>query len=178
MKNILLILIFISLSNLSAQNENKWMLDTEQSFIEYNAKHLLHAWSGINKNIKGVFLEQSKSKIAISANIADFDSGISNRDSNAIRVLNALNFPSVKFFSDKIIVSSNSIEFNGELDFHGKQVNKEFTASFNKENDILIVEGNFSIILTVFVNKLPSLMLVKMDDLAKINFKLIFKKSN
>lgn len=178
MKNILLILIFISLSNLSAQNENKWMLDTEQSVIEYNAKHLLHAWSGINKNIKGIFLEQSKSKIAISANIADFDSGISNRDSNAIRVLNALSFPSVKFFSDKIIVSSNSIEFNGELDFHGKQVNKIFTASFNKENDILIVEGNFSIILTDFDIKLPSLMLVKMDDLAKINFKLIFKESN
>src|SRR6056300_1224206 len=123
----IIFLIFISFSNLSAQNENKWMLDTEQSVIEYKAKHLLHAWSGINKNIRGIFLEQSKSKIAISANIADFDSGISNRDSNAIRVLNALNFPSVKFFSDKIIVSSNSIEFNGELDFHGKQVNKVFT---------------------------------------------------
>ena len=177
MKNILLILIFISLSNLTAQ-ESRWMLNSNESVIEYSAKHLLHKWSGINKNVKGVFLDQNQSKIAISANIADFDSGISNRDSNAIRVLNALNFPSVKFFSDKITVSSNSIEFNGELDFHGKQVNKVFTASFNKENDILIIEGNFSIILTDFDIKLPSLMLVKMDDLAKINFKLIFKKSN
>ena len=69
MHRTIVLLIFISFSNLSAQNENKWMLDTEQSVIEYNAKHLLHAWSGINKNIKGVFLEQSKSKIAISANI-------------------------------------------------------------------------------------------------------------
>ena len=177
MKNILLILIFISLTNLTAQ-ENKWMIIEDESFIQYSAKHLLHNWTGINNSIKGVFLQQNDSKIAVSANIADFDSGISNRDSNAIRVLNALSFPSVKFFSDKIIVSSNIIEFNGELDFHGKQVNKIFTASFNKENDILIVEGNFSIILTDFDIKLPSLMLVKMDDLAKINFKLIFKKSN
>jgi len=178
MYRIIVLLIFISFSNLSAQNENKWMLDTQQSVIEYNAKHLLHAWSGINKNVKGVFLEQSKSKIAISANIADFDSGISNRDSNAIRVLNALNFPSVKFFSDKIIVSSNSIEFNGELDFHGKKVDKIVNAYFNKKNDTLTIEGKFPIILTDFDIKLPSLMLVKMDDFAKINFKLIFIKVN
>ena len=50
--------------------------------------------------------------------------------------------------------------------------------TFNKKNDTLTIEGKFSIILTDFDIKLPSLMLVKMDDLAKINFKLIFKKSN
>ena len=171
-------LIFISISSLSAQNENKWMLDGEKSLIEYSAKHLLHAWSGVNNDVKGVFLEDSKSKIAISANIADFDSGISNRDSNAIRVLNALNFPNVKFFSDDILISSDSIELNGELDFHGKKVDKIVNAYVNKKNDTLTIEGKFSIILTDFDIKLPSLMLVKMDDLAKINFKLIFKKSN
>jgi len=178
MYKIIFFFIFISVSNLSAQNENKWMLEIKESFIEYNAKHLLHAWSGINNDVKGIFLEQSKSKIAISANIADFDSGISNRDSNAIRVLNALNFPSVKFFSDEILVSSNSVEFNGELDFYGKKINKIVNASYINDNDTIIIEGNFSIILTDFDIKLPSLMLVKMDDLAKINFKLIFKKSN
>ena len=178
MYKIIFFLIFISFSNLSAQNENKWMLDSKESVIEYDAKHLLHAWSGINKNIKGVFLEQSKSKIAVSANIADFDSGIGNRDSNAIRVLNALNFPSVKFFSDEILLTSNNIEFNGELDFHGKKVDKIVNAYINQKNDTLTIEGSFSIILTDFDIKLPSLMLVKMDDLAKINFKLIFKKSN
>ena len=123
-------LIFISISNLSAQNENKWMLDSKESVIEYNAKHLLHAWSGVNNDVKGVFLEDSKSKIAISANIADFDSGISNRDSNAIRVLNALNFPSVKFFSNEILISSDTIELKGELDFHGKKINKIVNASY------------------------------------------------
>ena len=171
-------LIFISISSLSAQNENKWMLDGEKSLIEYSAKHLLHAWSGVNNDVKGVFLEDSKSKIAISANIADFDSGISNRDSNAIRVLNALNFPNVKFFSDDILISSDSIELSGDLDFHGKKVDKIVNAYFNKKNDTLTIEGKFPIILTDFDIKLPSLMLVKMDDLAKINFKLIFKKSN
>ena len=177
MKNILLILIFISLTNLTAQ-ENKWMLIEEESFIQYSAKHLLHKWSGVNNNIKGVFLQQSTSKIAVSANIADFDSGISNRDSNALRVLNALNYPQAKFYSADININSDKITFNGELDFHGKKTKKSFEGTYVNTNDKLIIEGGFSVVLTDFDIKLPSLMLVKMDDFADIEFKLIFEKTN
>ena len=81
-------------------------------------------------------------------------------------------------YQDEILLNSSNIEFNGELDFHGKKVDKIVNAYVNKKNDTLTIEGKFSIILTDFDIKLPSLMLVKMDDLAKINFKLIFKKSN
>ena len=77
MHKIIFFLFIITTINLSAQ-ENKWMLIEDESFIQYSAKHLLHKWSGINNNIKGVFLQQNDSKIAVSANIADFDSGISN----------------------------------------------------------------------------------------------------
>ena len=38
--------------------------------------------------------------------------------------MNALNFPNVKFFSDDILISSDSIELSGELDFQGKKVDK------------------------------------------------------
>ena len=38
------------------------------------------------------------------------------------------------------------------------------------------IEGSFSIVLTDFDIKLPSLMLVKMEDFADIKFKLIFEK--
>ena len=154
------------------------MLIGEESFIQYSAKHLLHKWSGINNNIKGVFLQQNESKIAISANIADFDSGISNRDSNALRVLNALNYPQVKFYSSDISINPNKIIFNGELDFHGKKTKKSFEGNYVNTNDKLIIEGGFSVVLTDFDIKLPSLMLVKMDDFADIEFKLIFEKTN
>ena len=76
------------------------------------------------------------------------------------------------------MISSDTIELKGELDFHGKKINKIVNASYIKGIDNLTIEGDFSIVLTDFEIKLPSLMLVKMDDLAKINFKLIFKKSN
>ena len=177
MKNILLILIFISFTNLTAQ-ENKWMLIEDESFIQYSAKHLLHKWNGINNNIKGIFLQQNESKIAVSANIADFDSGISNRDSNMLRVLNALNYPQVKFYSSDIRINPDKIIFNGELDLHGKKTKKSFEGTYINTNDKLIIEGEFSVVLTDFDIKLPSLMLVKMDDFADVKFKLIFEKIN
>ena len=177
MQKIIFFLFIITTINLSAQ-ENKWMLIEDESFIQYSAKHLLHKWSGINNNIKGVFLQQNDSKIAVSANIADFDSGISNRDSNALRVLNALNYPQVKFYSEDININSDNITFNGELDFHGKKIQKSFEGSYVNTNDKLTIEGEFSVVLTDFDIKLPSLMLVKMDDFADIEFKLIFEKTN
>lgn len=177
MQKIIFFLFIITTINLSAQ-ENKWMLIEDKSFIQYSAKHLLHKWSGINNNIKGVFLQQNDSKIAVSANIADFDSGISNRDSNALRVLNALNYPQVKFYSADIKINSDKITFNGELDFHGKKIQKSFEGTYVNTNDKLTIEGEFSVVLTDFDIKLPSLMLVKMDDFADIEFKLIFEKTN
>lgn len=177
MHKIIFFLFIITTINLSAQ-ENKWMLIEDESFIQYSAKHLLHKWSGINNNIKGVFLQQNDSKIAVSANIADFDSGISNRDSNALRVLNALNYPQVKFYSADISINFDKITFNGELDFHGKKIQKSFDGTYLNTNDKLTIEGEFSVVLTDFDIKLPSLMLVKMDDFADIEFKLIFEKTN
>ncbi|MDA9106975.1 hypothetical protein N9J98_02120 [Flavobacteriaceae bacterium] len=89
-KHILIFLmLIIPLINSFSQDNNRWMLNSEKSSIEYNAKHLLHNWNAINKNVKGVFfIDENKGKIAVSANIAEFDSGISNRDSNTLRVLN------------------------------------------------------------------------------------------
>ena len=177
MHKIIFFLFIITTINLSAQ-ENKWMLIEDESSIQYSAKHLLHKWSGTNKNIKGIFLQQNDSKIAVSANIADFDSGINNRDSNTLRVLNALNYPQVKFYSADININSDKITFNGELDFHGKKIQKSFDGTYLNTNDKLTIEGEFSVILTDFDIKLPSLMLVKMDDFADIEFKLIFQKAN
>ena len=174
MHKIIFFLFIITTINLSAQ-ENKWMLIEDESFIQYSAKHLLHKWSGINNNIKGVFLQQNDSKIAVSANIADFDSGISNRDSNSLRVLDAFKYPQVKFYSDQILITEEKIALSGELDFHGIKINKKFEAEYSVNKDSIEIEGNFSIVLTDFDIKLPSLMLVKMDDIANISYKLIFQ---
>lgn len=177
-KHILLFLILtIPLIKSFSQEDEKWMLNTKKSSIEYNAKHLLHNWNGKNNNVKGVvFFDNDGVKIAIAANIAEFDSGISNRDSNALRVLDAFKHPQVRFYSDQILISENTINFEGELEFHGIKVNKKLEASYIITEKTINIEGSFPVVLTDFNIKLPSLMLVKMNDLADISYKLVFEK--
>ena len=79
--NISFILV-LSILNLTAQETI--MLKTEQSYIKYDAKHVLHAWEGVNKNIKGVIVKNEEiEKIAIAAQVVDFDSGNAGRDAHS-----------------------------------------------------------------------------------------------
>ena len=73
------------------------MVDSEKSSLSYDAKHFLHAWSGVNDNISGVIVyDKEISKIAIAAKVVDFDSGNSNRDAHSLEVLEVFKFPMVK----------------------------------------------------------------------------------
>ena len=85
-----------------------------------------------------------------------------------LRVLGGLKYPQVKFYSDKILISENVIIFDGELDFHGVKIKKKFEANYFIKNNSINIEGSLPILLTNFNIDLPSLMLVKMDDMAKI----------
>ena len=98
------------------------MINNEKSTISYNAKHVLHAWDGVNDNISGVIIYDNViSKIAIAAKVVDFDSGNSGRDSHSLEVLEALKFPNIKFYSDDISTQGNAITFNGDIEFHGQK---------------------------------------------------------
>ena len=79
----------------------------------------------MNEKIKGILVkDQNDTRIAVSANISDFDTGNSNRDSNSLRVLNAFDYPQVRFYSDRIVIDEEKISFEGEIDFHGVQIEK------------------------------------------------------
>ena len=101
------------------------MLDQEKSKISYDAKHFLHAWSGQNNSVKGVIIIEDDviSNIAVAAEIADFDSGNSNRDAHSLEVLEALKFPMIKYYSDNIKRDDEVGIINGKLEFHGEEKN-------------------------------------------------------
>ena len=96
-------LIFLLCIQLSF-SQGTFILDQEKSKISYDAKHFLHAWSGQNNSVKGVIIIEDDviSNIAVAAEIADFDSGNSNRDAHSLEVLEALKFPMIKYYSDNI----------------------------------------------------------------------------
>ena len=158
--------------------QERWALNTDTSYINYDADHFLHAWSGTNNSIKGIIIGNKNEfqKIAIAMLVRDFDSKNSNRDNNALEILEVLKFPKIEFFSDEMEMKNNKLIIKGDINFHGIAIKKLIESNTNFKNNKLILSGAFEIILSDFGINRPSFMMKKMDDLIKISYKLHFTK--
>ena len=158
--------------------QERWTLDSESSFVSYDANHFLHAWSGTNNKVKGVITENKNKfqKIAIAMLVRDFDSKNSSRDNNALETLEALRFPKIEFFSDDMNMINNKIFIKGEMNFHGIKIQKVITANTNLKDNKLILSGSFKLLLSDFKINRPSFMLKKVDDLINLSYELHFDK--
>jgi len=173
MRKIIVLLFLVNFS----YSQTTLMLDKEKSNIKYNAKHVLHAWEGTNNDVSGVVVyDEVISKIALAAKVIDFNSGNSGRDSHSLEVLEALQFPNIKFYSEDINSEGNAIIFNGEIEFHGEKRPITVLGSIDDSNKKIKIEGKFQIIPTEFLITLPSFMLIEMEDYLDISFELYFDK--
>ena len=109
-------------------------------------------------------------KVEVQVDVTTFDSGNSNRDSHAMEVIDALDYPDADFTSSSVKSSGDSLKVYGKLTFHG--VTKDIVISaFEKWNGKnLIVKGNFNISLTEFKIDRPSLLLIPVNDALKFSF--------
>ena len=173
----LLIALLISI-DLMAQNQSYGVV-TNQSSIVYSAKHLLHSWKGVNRNVLGIaVVDQQKQQIeqlAIAAKVSEFYSKNSNRDAHALEVLEALSYPTVKFYTTAIDLKQSSSIIEGELTFHGqtKTIALQLDRSFNKEG--LRISGNFAVIPSQYQIPLPSFLSVVIEDLLEVSFELVLQ---
>lgn len=171
-------LFFLLIVNLCIAQKETWTLNPENSFISYDAKHILHSWKGMNTNVKGVAkVEANKiNQIAILTLVKDFDSNNSGRDAHALEVLESLSYPEVRFYSDSITVAQDSIKITGLFNFHGVNQSRSIAALIENEKNKKIIKGSFKLTPSDFDIKLPSLMMVKMENLLLFDFKLEFIK--
>ena len=143
-------------------------IDIEQSFISYDGRHPAHNWTGVSKEIKGSFIfdkdNPTASNVDLFVPVFSFDSKNSNRDSNMLDVIEDYFYPTVSFTSSGIIKQENQYYIKGLLFFHG--IKKEITipVNFTLDDKKIKVDADFSISLTDYKIKRPSLLTIKMKD--------------
>jgi len=152
-------------------------IDTEESFISYDGRHPAHNWTGISKEIKGSFIFDKDDPILSSVDlyvpVFSFDSKNSNRDSNMLDVIEDYFYPTVSFTSSEITKEDNGYSITGILFFHGVQKEITIPVNFILDDKKIIVDADFSVSLSDYKIKRPSLLTIKMKDDIEIKFFLI-----
>ncbi len=157
----------------------KLKINSKESSIKYKGDHLLHSWEGVNNNVNGVAILNSKGnkieKIAILIYVRDFNSGNSGRDSHSLEVLEALKYPEIKFYSESISAVGDKVNLKGTFNFHGIKIKKELTGNLKRKDETWNIFGNFKLIPTDFEINLPSFLSVKMENLLDIEYSITLK---
>lgn len=169
-----IILFFIANINYS---QSTLILNSSKSKINYEAKHVLNCWKGSNNEVSGAIIyDEGISNIAVAAKVIDFESGNSNRDLHLLEYLNVLKHPYIKLYSDDITTRGNIITFNGDIEFHGQKKSIKVLGTVDDNENLINVTGKFHIIPTDFSIKLPSFMLIEIEDYINISFDIQFDK--
>ena len=155
-------------------------IDKDRSSISYSGSHLFHDWKATTSQIE-VNTDCSITSIAcdvtVSVPIISFMSGNDNRDSNMLFHVDAFSYPVVTIsFSNlnipKLTSNSENINFDGEIDFHGKKVIQEIPIFATINDGALVITSNFYILLDSFDIDQPTLIMIPIENQIKIDVKL------
>jgi polyisoprenoid-binding protein YceI len=164
-----------------AQGTSKILADQKQSTVSYDMEHPLHQWTGVSKKASCVILFNRElstiTSVAVSIPLNSFDSKNSNRDSHGLEVLEAIQFPNVKFSASSITQEQDELTITGNLTFHNKTKLVTVKAKrTNLKNEILI-DGNFLVNLNDYEIPVPSLMGLKTKEEITIHLHFVFALS-
>lgn len=141
-------------------------------------KNPVHAWTGICGDFSVDIDYDKKTKVVTSAEViadaSSFDSGIPQRDRDALKILETKKFPSISFIAENIKTNGENLSVNGTLTFHGKSQKVTFKATQKMLGKQFKVKGVFSVKLTDYNLKPPGSFLLKTDDNIDLKFNLVF----
>ncbi len=150
----------------------------QESWITYKLTHPLHEVESTSKDATCFIDADESSKqikaVAVQVGVSSFNSGNSNRDSHAMEVVDALDYPYARFISSSVTQKDDSVKVNGKLTFHGITKDVMISAKENWSDKMLVIDGGFNISLTAFKIKRPSLLLIPVNDTLKFTFHQVF----
>jgi len=161
-------------------SQDRLMLDTEKSSIVYYAKHPAHKWSGVNNAPKGVieFEENAPNRIAVKANLVDFDSKSANRDANALRIFNAIEFPEVSFYSEDLTLNKkDTISITGEFNLSGYKIPQTIDLHYSESDIGYSIKGQFILDLSQTKVRLPRFLFKPIESQIRYEIQLFFIKN-
>ncbi|QSQ21613.1 YceI family protein [Pyxidicoccus parkwayensis] len=164
--------------------DRKYLVKKDASSVTYKLKHKLHEVVGTAKPSTGIAVLKSTGtlQVQVRANVKDFDSGNSNRDSHMQEVTEAAKFPLIEFKgkADGVKMPTSfpatvPVSLTGQLTFHGvtQDVTVPMTVVFTSEKEAT-ASGAFDISLEGYKIERPSLLMVKVDDKLVLEPKLTF----
>ena len=151
---------------------------SNSSKITYYGSHFTSDWQGHTSGLRGTIVydavNQTTNSCSLLVDLATFDSGNSNRDSNMLTYLDVFQYPEVMFDSNEIFVEGINASIKGKLTFHGitKDINLTADISFN---DGFNAEGSFIILLSEYEVERPVLLFKKIADEMKLKFHIVAK---
>ncbi|GAB3689457.1 YceI family protein [Spirosoma flavus] len=159
--------------------KRKVMADKTQSTVTYAAKHPLHSWEGVSKEVNGAMMYNDETKqpesVAVSIKVSSFDSDNNNRDSHAMEVLDGIKFPNVTFTSSNIKTAEDgTMSAQGTLTFHGVPKPVTLQATRKEAGGKMTLTGQFPVNMTDYGIERPSLMGMKVEDGMVLRFNLVF----
>jgi polyisoprenoid-binding protein YceI len=106
--------------------------------------------------------------------VTTFDSGNSNRDSHAMEVIDALDYPEATFSSTSITQKGDSLAVAGKLTFHGVTRDIVIPALAKWSGRGVAITGAFHLSLTEYHVERPALFLIPVDDTLSFTFTAAF----
>ena len=152
-------------------------IDKTKSAISYTGSHPFHDWQGSTSQVEVITncdISSTDCEGIISVPVISFISGNDNRDSNMLFYADVFSYPLVKIsFShlniSDLLAGQESINFDGEIDFHGVKVIQEIPLFATKENNAIFINSGFSVKLNSFGIDRPSLLMFPIKNEIKID---------
>jgi polyisoprenoid-binding protein YceI len=149
-----------------------------ESSMTYRMVHPLHKIEATSKevvyDVEADPAAKEIKKVSGVVDVTTFDSGNSNRDSHAMEVIDAIDYPDARFEGTSLGQKGDSLVVAGKITFHGVTRDVTFRAAPHWSAGKLEVDGNFDLSLEAFKIERPSLLMIPVEDKLSFEFTAVF----